>query len=89
MYKDIQEILGLDKSPMDYSMEELIKLIREFHQMIIYTVDKNWVLQLLDLDTCGNDEGSCEWENDNENLMDLLREALNYISECVVERNNG
>lgn len=36
-------------------MEELIRRLRELHQMNIYTVDENWCIQLFELDVCAND----------------------------------
>lgn len=81
----IKEVLKIDKEIDELSMEELIKLIREFHQMIIYTVDEDWCVQLLDLDMCGNDEGSCDWEDSDRELIKVLRKAIEYIAECIYD----
>lgn len=36
-------------------MEELIKKLRELHQINIYSVNEDWCIQLFDLDVCPND----------------------------------
>jgi hypothetical protein len=62
-------------------MEELINIIREHHQMIIYTVNEYWCVQLLDRDMCGNDEGDCDWEDSDTDLIRVLRKAVEYTGE--------
>lgn len=80
-----KQILNIEKDIEELTMEELIKLIREFHQLIIYTVDETWCVQLLDLKMCGNDEGSCDWESGDTDLIKVLRQAVIYIAECLYD----
>ncbi|PIE91741.1 hypothetical protein CO726_30525 [Bacillus fungorum] len=64
-------------------MEELIKELRELHQINIYSVDENWCIQLFDLDVCPNDydvqpcpEFECVFETSGKVLTNVLSDAL-------------
>ena len=73
------------KLPRKIGVEELIMNLRKYHQMDIYTVDKQWVVQLFELDTCPNDIGiSCDFETSGESLNKVLTEALEWSKNSVV-----
>lgn len=62
-------------------MEELIKRIRELHQLDIYTVNEQWCIQLFHLDVCANDEEDCIHENSGTVLWNVLSDALEWAQD--------
>jgi hypothetical protein len=57
----------------------MLDILREKYQMIIYTVDELWCVQLLDLNDCGNDvDVACIWEDGLKELCDVLWKAICY-----------
>jgi hypothetical protein len=81
-----KEVLNIDKEVSELTTEELIKLIRKYHQIDLYTVDEYWCLQLFDLTVCPNDINvSCDWENDDKELNTVLIMAIEYIAECIYD----
>lgn len=64
----------------------IIELIREYHQIDMYTVDENWCIQLFDLNVCANDQESCIYENSNEELIDLLFQCLKWLNERLRDK---
>jgi len=63
------------------TIEQLIKQIREYHQMDIYTVNESWCIQLFEPHVCANDEESCVYECDNESLLIVLEQAWEWITD--------
>lgn len=64
------------------SQDEIIMAIKKFKQIQIYSVHKEWVVQLFDNDVAPNDIGfSCIWECSGEDLYDLLNGAFEWIVE--------
>ncbi|BCC54937.1 hypothetical protein [Bacillus cereus] len=75
-------------------MEELLKGLRELHQINIYSVDENWCIQLFDLDVCPNDYGvqpcpefECVFETSGNVLYDVLSDALEWAKEQLENQN--
>lgn len=71
-------------------MEELIKKIRELHQMSINSVDENWSIHLYELDVCPNDydvqpcpEFECVFETSGDDLYNVLSDALEWAQNQV------
>jgi hypothetical protein len=62
-----------------------IDFIRHHHQMDIYTVNKEWCVQLFDLGTCANDAQSCIYENSSKELIDALYECMLWILDRLEE----
>ena len=69
------------KNLEELNLEEKLLLIRKYHQINLYTVDKSWCLQLFHLEFTANDGVDCIWESSSEDLNKLLNEALEYINE--------
>lgn len=63
----------------------LIEFIRNHHQMDIYTVNEKWCVQLFDLNVCANDQESCVYENDRNELIDVLFECVVWILDILVD----
>lgn len=63
------------------SIGKLIEIIRQYHQMDIYTVDKVWHVQLFELEVAANDNTSCVFETGSEEneLIDILFECIVWI----------
>lgn len=60
--------------------EGLMTILRQFHQIIVYTVSAYWCIQLFNLDTDTNDKGAnCIYEDDNKNLEKLLLDAIDWV----------
>ena len=63
----------------------LIEFIRNHHQIDIYTVNEKWCVQLFDLNVCANDQESCVYENDRNELIDVLFECVVWILDILVD----
>ena len=60
------------------TIAKLIESIRVYYQMNIYTVNEFWCVQLFDLKDCVNDGVDCVYENNSEELVDVLFETLKW-----------
>lgn len=62
--------------------EELIKQLRIYNQIQIYSVYEKWCVQLFDLSICPNEINvSCIWEDSDKNLKKVLIRAVEHIVE--------
>ncbi|PZT52003.1 hypothetical protein DN757_29705 [Paenibacillus silvae] len=57
----------------------LIEVIRQYHQIILYTVDECWCVQLFEHDEATNDAESCCYENSGTELIELLYTTMEWI----------
>ena len=62
-------------------METVVNEIREYHQISIATVNKDWCIQLFDLDVSANDQEDCVYETHGEKLITVLTDALDWANE--------
>ena len=60
---------------------KILEIIRQHHQMDIYTVNDVWCVQLLELSDCANDQKSCIYEDSSQELIDVLFECVLYVIE--------
>lgn len=64
----------------DMKPEGLMTVLRQYHQLNVYTVGELWCIQLFDLDTDTNDIGViCIYEDDNKSLETLLLDAMAWV----------
>jgi hypothetical protein len=65
----------------------LISVIREYHQLSIYTVNLEWCIQLFDLDESANDDILCSYENSRHELIDVLYVTTSWIYERFLNKS--
>ncbi|OAS19272.1 hypothetical protein [Paenibacillus oryzisoli] len=68
-------------------MEDLIKKLRELHQMMMFTVDETWCIQLFELNVAANDMIDCIYESGSKNLYNELSDALEWAEDRVRQSN--
>lgn len=61
----------------------MIGLIREYHQIDLYTVNEKWCIQLFDLNDCANDQNDCSYEDNNTELIDLLFDCVKWLNDSL------
>ncbi|MCP1134360.1 hypothetical protein NKT34_13730 [Paenibacillus polysaccharolyticus] len=85
LYTDDQKQLAID---LECKMGELrdratigglLEVIRKYHQMILYTVDERWCIQLFEHDEATNDAESCWHESSGTELIKLLYTTIERI----------
>lgn len=85
LYPDDQKKLAVDLECELGELREratiggLLEVIRKYHQIIIYTVDERWCIQLFEHDEPTNDDVSCCYENNWSELINLLYVAMEWI----------
>lgn len=60
---------------------KMLEIIRQYHQMDIYTVNEVWCVQLMELNDCANDHSNCILEISSKELIDVLFECVLYVIE--------
>jgi hypothetical protein len=95
MYSDYQELLAteLKCNPSELlnciSIGSLMAIIRQSHQMDIYTVDSSWCIHLFEPNVASNDIGiSCIYEICSTELIYTLFTALIWVYDNIRESRN-
>ncbi|WPS85538.1 hypothetical protein SMD22_00325 (plasmid) [Brevibacillus halotolerans] len=77
----------VDELASKINIGNLTEIIRKYHQLIIYTVNDDWCIQLFDHDVAANDDVECNYENSRSELIEVLYISLGWVYDHL--RNKG